>query len=254
MINSHKIAGFSDSLKIVVINSVYDTIKTSPQVLELFPKIVKLKLEGYEAEYPYGVLPLDTSDFICTHYAVCKKTSTGLTPLMAYRSITWEKCVEHFLEIPALKLARYGTENHIKSISEKLEHLSNQKSRVSYDSSFTIHPSIRNNKDKRDLLKNIMLSMHVLAHQDYDIPYIFAGGVERFKMEKMYHFWGYQDLSWKGEKLPPVYPEFVLKEPTSIFFCDSFSKEGVSIAKEFKSYWDNRIEISKMKKTTEQAA
>ena len=59
-----------NKIKIVVMECPYDTWDINP-TQELFGKMVSLKLAGYRARHPYGVMPVEAYDYIGIHQLVC---------------------------------------------------------------------------------------------------------------------------------------------------------------------------------------
>jgi hypothetical protein len=93
------------NLQIVVLESPYDNMN-DPLVRDLFSKIVQLKIEGYRLVYPYGVLPVDSYDFIATHHLVCREINGSYQVLMGVKYITLKKCLTHNLPFPGIALLR----------------------------------------------------------------------------------------------------------------------------------------------------
>src|SRR4051794_13077167 len=108
-------------LKLAVINCPYDNWDNS-SVRDLFCRIIGLKLAGYRGKHPYGALPLDTTDFVATHVAIgIDEGLQGFRPIMAYKTVTQERCKIHNLPFPALTLARAsGGDAHARKVEEIL--------------------------------------------------------------------------------------------------------------------------------------
>jgi hypothetical protein len=90
-------------LKIIVLNSPYDTIQ-NPLTQSLLAKTIAMKIAGYRKHYPYGVLPADSYDFVATHLILCEENNGDYEPLMGMKFTTYERCKIHNLEFPILHI------------------------------------------------------------------------------------------------------------------------------------------------------
>ena len=93
------------SLKIVTIEPLYDNWNNF-LARDLFGQIVDVKLKGFGAHYPYGVMPIDTSDFISTHHLICQERDGELEVLSAFKTVDLNKAITHNLTFPALSLVK----------------------------------------------------------------------------------------------------------------------------------------------------
>ncbi len=227
--------------KIVVLECPYDTWD-DPLSKDMFHKMVQLKMIGYKREYPYGVLPVDTSDFVATHHLICLDERGELNPVMAYRTVTLERAKLHSMSLPVLNLMNMiGAKEHAEKIQSIITNCEKQNKSLVYASSLAVHNDHKGNADLRTALRTI----HVLYHKDAKIDEIIAGGVIRFKMDKLYEFFGYSDLEWNGKVLPPVAVPFVFNEVTGFYHLRKFSEEAMNLAEANRKLWENRITISK---------
>jgi hypothetical protein len=240
-------------LRIVILGSPYDTLQ-DPLAQSLFAKTMALKIEGYRAEYPYGALPVETTDFIATHSILCDERDDGLIPLMAYRSVS-HSCAKTFgLPFGGLAVVNSaGGVEHAKAIQGILNRCEASGREISYDSSWTINPEVRKDRELTAHLQEIMRAMHVLYHVDYNIPEIVAAGVVRFKMERYYRFWGYELIAKDGVPLGPIPLPFLRQESVLMFWLSKFSKEALEQAEKYRSLWNERIDIC-LKKSEKKAA
>lgn len=231
--------------RMVVLECPYDTWD-DPLAQEMFSKMVSLKLAGYLKEYPYGALPLDTTDFIANHLLLCVEEKGGYEPVMASRAVSLERCDTHRLGFSPLNLMKVlGKADHEKAIQSLIDRSRKEGSALSYSSSLTVRPDFRGNKEIQTLLR----ATHVLYHREYGIPTSIAGGVVRFKADLTLGSVGYEPLSLDGKQLDPVEVPFVWGESTRFLVMNKISAAGNKVADENREVWDNRIVIKRDLKT-----
>lgn len=234
------------SLRIVQFKCPYDTWE-SAFTQKLYAQVITLKLDGYKKEYPYGVLPIDTLDLVANHLLVCEQKADGsLFPLMGYRSISFNRCKTHGQGFPLVTLMHLiQNPNHEESVKTAIHNATTNGHEIFYDSSWTIRPEVRENRELTEELIGIMKALHVLQHIDSPkVEEIMAGGVLRFKMERLYEYWGYDRLSFQGEALPPISMPYASGEKAILFHLKKFSPAALEYAKEFESMWKNRLDVT----------
>lgn len=263
----NKIVTFSDlfdmsidrsKLKIIILESFYDCL-LDPQIKEraksFFIDLMELKLRGYLAEYPYGYMPFDTTDFIATHHAVCEERDGRLVPLMAYRSILGLKAETHLLTFPLLKLMKdIGEPKYVEAVSEFMEECRKKNRPLSFDSAWTIDPEIRKDEALTQELRRIMMGIHVLYHKEIDKSAILAGGVVRFKMERLYRYWGYLPLDLNKVELPNVALPFMFNEQVKMFKLTNFSFQAISESEGVRALWEKRTVLATTTQEKKKAA
>ena len=232
-------------LRPVILENPYDSW-SDPVLREILPKIIELKLEGYKHEYPYGVLPVDTTDFIGVHHVICEDRGGILVPLLAYKSISLERCQTHRLPFPLLSLTQLPKVTcHGKAVAALIHCCESTGKPLSYYGSWTIHPEVRKDEVTSAFLREMMAGLHPLS-------YLESGGNEeiltlavlRFKVDRMFKFWGYQRAKWQGEELPNFQlPSFFGEAVTMYHFSGNFPETALMAAKKFKHYWDQRLVI-----------
>lgn len=238
------------NFRITVLECPYDNW-ADPFTREMFGKMIQLKLTGYRHSYPYGVMPFDASDFVATHLMICNETGKGLDPIMAYRCLTLDRAKTHFLTFPPLALMRaIGADEHRQAIEKIIQDTEQHKKAISYESSCTISPEFRGEERLWDLFRMLQVKHHTDAHIDRCI----GGGVIRFKVDRLYYFWGYKDLALNGKPLPPVEVPFVFNELTGFYYREQFSDEALKHAEKWARHWENRVCIGHITKPEKQAA
>src|SRR4051812_31740164 len=92
-------------LKIIVLDCAYDTI-SEPATQEILGKVAALKIFGYRASHGYGILPVDSTDFVGKHTIVCEETPDGDRVLAATKSITIRCCDMFRIGLPMVNTAK----------------------------------------------------------------------------------------------------------------------------------------------------
>ena len=231
-------------IKLVTLECPYDT--WGDGITEtLFSRVVQLKLKGYKAEYPYGVLPVDTTDFICTHHMACIEVGKELYPVMAYKSVTSDRLKTHSLPFPLINLLKYcGTKEHLIAVQDIVTKCELNNKKLSYDSSWTIDPEIRKDLSFKPLLREIMNTMHVYFHKDNGTDEILSLGSTRFKMEKLFDYWGYKLIEYMGKSLATFdVPTYFNENVVLIHQSNGFSKSANTDAKKYETLWEEKVVI-----------
>ncbi len=206
---------------------------------DLFGKMIRLKLRGYVANHFDGVLPFDTSDFLSDHLLVCKETAEeGLVPFMGYRSMPLSRAEFHKLPFGATTLcqASNGPE-HEAAIRAVIEDCRKNSKELYYDSSYTVDPAAKNNPAISPEIKNLILAMHTLHHENMEHCELIAGGNLRFKMERLYQFWGYNGLSLGGRALGPLEMPFYAGDKMMVYHLTRWSPGALDLAATYKLLW-----------------
>lgn len=229
-------------LKFVVLESPYDTW-SHPLTEKIFSRLMGLKLKGYGCEYPYGVLPVDTTDFIADHLIICEEEDGELQPIVSIKSVSLAQCRQHGLVFPALVLMRQaGATVHAETIEQIIQTADNHDLDLRYVGSWTIDPDHRGDKEWGDVLRELFTTIYVSFHHDRKSQTI-AGGTLRFKVDKYIQWLGHQPLSRDGKALPTVRVQHLAGEENLFTHLQSFTFESRSVAKKWQALWNDRIVI-----------
>ena len=229
-----------DNLRIVILNCPYDTWEEA-QTRDLFGAMAALKLRGYRDDYAYGVLPLDTTDFVGCHYLLCEDRPDGLQPIMGCRMVSLDRCRVHRLPFPALTLAAMAdAPRHAEAMRGIVERCERQGIGIVYDGSWTIDPQTRR---ERRLLHEIFTAMFVMVHDAYAIRETIAGAVLRLKTARYLSSWGYRPLELDGAPLPPVAVQPLLGEPVTLMHLREFTASARTVADRYRALWERRLII-----------
>lgn len=235
-------------LRVVVLDCAYDTIQ-HPRTLDLLGKIMAMKVLGYQSEYPYGVLPIDTSDFVGVHILLCEENGTTLEPLMGFKSITAQRCKIHNLPFPVFNiLSGADLPDHRKALEIIMHEIQEKNEQVAYNSSWTIHPDIRHNPILRQLCIDMTAVFLLKYYEDYKIPHVLAGATLRFKVDRLKKFVGFEHVTLNGTKLANFECKPFFGETVSLMYMNRFRDEARFWANRYKPYWENRITIANSSK------
>src|SRR5262249_37783257 len=136
------------SVQIVVLDNPF-RIWSNPVVQDLFVKAIDLKIRGYGGIYPEGVIPVDTNEFVGTHVLVCRKRGKKLFPITGFRSISLQRCDQHFLAFPSLAIARNsGAPRHAEVVQSIMDRCRKGRIRLEYFGGWTIDPAFRKERDQ----------------------------------------------------------------------------------------------------------
>ncbi|MGK5085055.1 hypothetical protein WDW37_17335 [Bdellovibrionota bacterium FG-1] len=240
--------GINRNLRVVVLDCPYDTIQNE-QTQGLFAKLAALKIAGYQAEYPYGALPLDTTDFIAVHLLLCEERSGNLLPLMGFKSVTAKRCAIHNIPFPAHGVLR-GNDlpEYEKALDEIISTSRSKGQEIAYNSSLTVHPDARHDKQLRQLCTDMTVALFVKYYQEYKIPNVIAAATLRFKVQVVKEFAGFEYLSLNGSPLPPFDCKPFFGEKVALMHLRQFRDEAKFWANRYSCLWDNRLTISTQKK------
>ncbi|AGH94554.1 hypothetical protein [Pseudobdellovibrio exovorus] len=235
----------NEKLKIVVVESPYDTWE-DPRVGGFLKDFIGVKLRGYGHEYPYGVMPVDGSDMISTHIALCRvEADESLVPIMAMRWTSLKKARQHFMNFPGMSLLQQaGAPLHQKALAEIIEEVDRQNKDIVYTASLSIEPSERTSKERSLFLREILTMMFVSQQKAMGFPELFAGGTCRFKIEKWLDNCGWKPLQTENEEnLGPIHIHHLAGELVQVMHLQEFSFWALEISRKWQHLWNERLLI-----------
>jgi len=237
----------SQNLRFVVLKSPFQiwTQFENDSFKDLFHDMVRLKLHGYGLEYPRGVLPVDTSDLIATHLLVCKEEGSRLRPIMGFKTTALADCDHHQIAFPALGLVQAAESAlHVQAIKNIITRCQHEKKTLSYTGSWTIEPALRKNRPLTKELIQLFRASYVFHHQDQNVDEVITGGTIRFKADVLLGEMGHDPLCLETQTLAPIRVKHLFGEPVAVLHLKSFSESAKMQAAPYRTYWDERIEIS----------
>lgn len=232
-----------DTLKVVILECPYKTISDS-FTQNMFMKFVEMKLKGYQRDHSDRVLPLGATDFIGQLVILCKVNGNNLDPMMVFKATSSDLCRE--FKIPYEMYSLFVDETtlgHKNALSLILDSARGRNINVGYISSWTTHPSVRNDLELKKEIKDISTALIFNHYSTYGMPEVFAGGALRFKVNEFLTNMGFVPLEAEGKILPPIECPFLAGEKTAIMYLNQFSFAARSMGKKYQSLWDSRLTI-----------
>ncbi len=204
----------------------------------LFCKIVALKRSGYGSEHNEGVMPLDASDFFGTHLMVCKESSSGeLVPIIAYKSVTLERCDHYRMTFPALTVLQ-TSRSDASRLLELMERSRKEGFGLSYDSSWTMDVDTRKDRANSASYRSLVTTIGVTYHLQKGLDQWLAAGIKRFKTDAYF--------SWMGGV--PIGSEFkffgLYDDPAAMIHVPHTSEAALKVAEANADLWERRLVIS----------
>lgn len=236
-----------NKLKIVILKDVsrFWSQTNDENFKNLFYKMIQLKLHGYNSEYPEGVLPIDTTDFIADHLLVCKEVHGELIMLSGTKSTTMSASQKHQLNFPGLSLVLAAeSKPHIQAMENLMSNCLAHNRELTYTGSWTITPETRKDKILRQDILNYFNASYVFHHMESGIDEIVCGGTLRFKVENFLGKIGHEILHVNGQPLEPFSVKHLFGEKVQLLHLKKFTSESLEAAHLLKDDWDNRIEMS----------
>jgi len=234
--------------QLVVIDSPYEILER-PLVEHLFTKMVGLKKQGYGSNYPHGVLPVDTTDFIATHVLLCqKKKDQSLLPIMGYKTITLEKCREYNLKFPGLTLVQNAQMPvHAQVVESIMQRCEQQAKGLAYLGSWTVDPifkeKLKNKQEPKANLREAFLAFYRQLYRQQNVAEVIIGGTLRFGTEKIFYGLGHRALALNGQELSPIKVAHLIKEPVLVMHSAAFNETSAEAEKKWQVVWDERIHL-----------
>lgn len=232
-------------LKIVILDHP-SMIWDHPIMKDMMYRVFRLKLQGFGHELTNQALPLDTSDFITTHLALCKRDGKQLIPIMAFKMTTLERVQVHDLTFPALTLVQQANSvHHINYINDVIKNSQQNAFNIAYTASWTIDPNVRKDRAFTATLRDIFKAMYTLAGQYYDVRQIITGSTPRFQTDSICEELGHRPFIINNKELPLIDIPHLHGQRVRMMHLTEYSSKALEASKRWSNLWDDRIEISK---------
>lgn len=236
-------------LRVVILECPYDTLIENSAANQLYPHLLTLKIKGYRAVYPYGVLPMDTADFIANHIILAEETPEGFIPHTAFKSITLSRCKTHFLDFPAFNLLKITdsqpSQAYRRYLEKILEEATAKGEEVGYNGSWTVSKDLQKMKDRFDFRK-ASITLMARYYTTYNIKHIIAAASAKYKVDHLKVFMGYDYFSEGSERLAPLNLVPYGSEPFYMMHLKEFSQQTFELCEvpEYRKLWEERVTIA----------
>lgn len=205
----------------------------------LFHDLIQLKLKGYGAQYPAGVLPIDTTDFYAFHLVIGWEAGGRFQPLMSGKTTTLSRTDFHHHAFPGLSLVEQArSPRHVSLMKTEIERCRLQKRELGYFGSWTVDPEVRENPALRAYLRDVFPGLYVHFHLQIGVEEIVLGGTPRFRTERLFARLGHQPLGAETEaELPQIQVRHLFGEPVQVMHLRQFSVEAFHEAQKTDELW-----------------
>lgn len=241
-------------IEIVVLESPYATFQ-EPETQEYLMHVLALKIRSYQDVYAPGVLPVDTYDFISTHYIVGERVQGKFKPLMVYRTTLLEDCPKHRIAFPGVFVLRgSGAEHHVRYLEQKLSLWEKKGERVSYASGWTIAPELRADRPFREFLKEIMAMMMVQHKIEDRIDHMVGCGAPGVHTDEYFQSIGFELMTEGGEPLPSFRQASLIGAEAVLIDMQRYNERAWTFAQNHQAYWQARRRIGIVEQPIEKPA
>lgn len=231
-----KLEGF----KLVVVDYPIGLMQ-DPVVASLMGRVFHIKYETYGQVHAPGVIPIDKADFFATHLILCQESAAGLTPIFAYRSVTWERCQAHRQEFPALSVVQQdGNTLLAQKMAQVMAEYQERPQAISWDSAWAQDPSVRVGKtsEQKEQLREITMAIGCLHHQAMDIPHMVTLGTLKVKTDVFFHLMGLRPLL---DHQRFAYSAQFGSE-VEVYHGVGFSEQAMACAEKYRALWEQRLQ------------
>lgn len=238
--------GIRKQLRIVVLDCPYNTIN-DPQTQKLLGKITQFKINSYLDDWQYGVLPVDSGDFVGIHLLLGIENQGELEIIAGLKIMTHDRCREFGLEFSAFHALNHTPETlpHQLAIEQVVKKADEKRQSAGYICSWAVRPDAKKSRHLARFCRDISGSMLMWACQEFGIPHAIGFGVQRLKVDRYHEWLGFKPLLYGGQPLPVFTSKSYMNEvlTTSLIDAYGFSEEAKNTALEYRDLWESRIEI-----------
>jgi hypothetical protein len=222
---------FGTPVRIVLLDRALE-LAADARAGALLLKLLHLKVAGYGAEYQRGVLPIDATDLVGTHIAVCQQLPDGeLRPLAALKSVSLAACLEYKLPFPAIPVLRASAAPEEASIvAEIVDQHRAEPDKLCYISGWSVLPDYRGSRELLGLMWAGGIGWHRAACKEW-----IAGAVLRFKSD--------QRLAALGaERISGVIKNRLMDDEEVVLMRHrAYTEEAYKLAREHAPLWNEAL-------------
>jgi hypothetical protein len=246
--------------RVVILEAPYDTLLTDPTAHQLFPALLALKIDGYQAAYPYGVLPMETADFVANHIVLCEDAGDRLIPHMAFKSVTIDRCHLHHLRFPAFNLLEecetaVDRQLYAEAIQNILNEAEAKKQTIAYNGSWTVTKEFRAMRKQLNFWE-VTMALITQYYRSYEIHQIIAAASAKFKVDEGKVVMGFSYFEEKENRLPTVKLIPYGEEEFYFMHLKNFTPHMDELCARpvIQNLWDNRMIIADARSANKKAA
>lgn len=197
-----------------------------------------MKYEGYASTYDDKVLPMDQTDFFATHLILCEEVFDELIPVIAYKSISYERCLKHRVEFPPLTLMKTDGQLEAAKAVENLLSSVKDPHNISYEASCAQNLSYRNSKEEglKEKIREFLTMMLVQHHREFGIPHMLICGIPRVGTDILLQKMGLSRINSHAE----FKQSNLNKEPAVLLYKEGFNEYAKAVAKKHIKIWNEK--------------
>lgn len=230
------------NFRVVVLDCPYNTWQSST-TQELFSAVVEMKLKGYQPVYEHGVMPIDSYDFVATHLLVCVEQKSGFKPVTGFKSVTLSTCRHFNLPFPTNAVLGQGNADHTEAVKAIIENCERNGKDLSFDSSWTVDPDFRRNRESNLLLQELFISNVVHWHTPEQRHEVLGTGILRVRTNRFFERIGFEQTKLNGTPLPSFNQPSLRDSQAVLIHSKEWSPFAMATAAEHQQAWNNRIMI-----------
>lgn len=231
--------------KIVIIDSIWDSIDQCETTQKYLAKLIKAKKKGYYSRHTHDYLALGTEDFICSHIMICKKIDNDWEPICLSKVINSKNLIKYNIPHPMLKISKgFYQQDYYNQLEECILGAMREGRTISYSGGFTIVRDLLENKAEVETLKEIYTGIHQLFHEKNEIEKVFGFACPRLNTDKFFATWGYTPLNFNLDEAPSAYPDDLHNEEVVSIVGDisNVSFHTKRMAQKYLYLWNERIQ------------
>lgn len=220
-------------LRIIIIDEpIHIKNKTA---CSLWQKTLWAKEEGYRNEYTSNILPLGVDDFIATHLIIADELKNGeFIPVAMYKVLRRSQCEKFNIPFGIKKLLKGTSHENSRIINKILD----DPSEISYDSSWSINPEYKTDKEFSLLLRDYITLFGCKFHKTMGYTRWLTAGVQKFNIDNYFKWLG-------GEKLFTDIPlDIIDNNAVSMFYISNTNNippAPLLKIEKLNKDWENRI-------------
>jgi len=233
-----------NNYKITLVHCPYNHFHKDKSLRDFLSETWKMKLEGFRAYFPYGVLPVDHLDFISNHVVVSKFINNELVPVSGFKSISAHIANLFRIPFPVETHIYGGSEIDFPLFSKVINMWKKNKplDKMAYNFGYTIDPTLT--KEEKKFISALTYACIYFYYKELKIPNIIHWVNNTFKLVEGQRDIGFEKCSYLNEELPPLISkslfnlEYHLMTMENLQFNPNYIQQ---IEREFRKVWDNKI-------------
>ena len=228
----------------VVLNCPYVNWKEQT-VQEYFCKMIELKIAGYSRKHYFGVLPIAQTDFLANHLLVCRRERDGRsTVLSGAKSLPYDFSKFFKTEFSAEVIFRRSNQpRHLEAVQQAMKECLERGNRISYYSSWTQNPLIRNDYETVALIKELFAAMTVHHHLEEGITDLLGLGLPKFNTDRFFMNWGFERALLQRQPVENVPLDFLAGIDCVLMHLMHYSDYALEMSEKYKGMWEKRVVV-----------